>query len=324
MTLNAEQLAMRKSGITGSEIAAVNGLSPFIGPHEVWGRKLGLIPDPKANKNMERGTFLEPAIRNWMRHRLTIGIEEPQTARHKKHPIVIATDDGRAFPITGGDPFAVVEIKCPGDFTDGWEKPEERADGIPSYVYAQVVWEMAVADLDVAIVGVFQRGDLVTYQIPYNQEMFENMLEQAYILWELVKQRKPPKYDGTERAAAFLKKFYSTDNGEMIDMTGKHGRLMEDTLQEFLQAKQDKKEVTSRLIALGASVQEIISDNMGLETDNFKATWKTTKDRTKIDWQGIVKEIDPDPDPELVYKHTTTKPGHRMFLVKEKKGAKDE
>lgn len=65
MPLSPEQHAIRRGGISGSEIAAVAGLNPWAGPIDVWRSKVEpMAPlDEELNHNLLRGNlFEEPVI----------------------------------------------------------------------------------------------------------------------------------------------------------------------------------------------------------------------------------------------------------------------
>ena len=163
MALSREQLEIRKQGVTGSEIAAVAGLSKWGSPIEIWQRKLGLIPEIETTPAMDRGNFLEAGMREWLAKDTGLVIDESSTLVHRDHPLVIATPDGIAYD--NGQAVAAVELKSPGPRTCGdWEDPSERQDGIPTYYMPQVIWEMAVLGLDQCIVGALIWGELRIYR----------------------------------------------------------------------------------------------------------------------------------------------------------------
>ena len=107
--LTNEQLAIRKTGITGSEIAAVAGLSPYESPLTVWARKLDLVDDD-SSAVMERGTYLEEGIRSWYCAKTGANVAIVGTMVHPDNPIIIATPDGIAYR---GDERRALEIKAP-------------------------------------------------------------------------------------------------------------------------------------------------------------------------------------------------------------------
>jgi hypothetical protein len=72
-------------------------------------------------------------------------------------------------------------------------------------------------------------------------------------------------------------------------------------------------------------IKAYLGDATIMEGDGLKVTWKKTKDKTKTDWEYVVKALVSNYDvPEdtlrrIVVGFTDTTPGHRQFLVKKKK-----
>jgi putative phage-type endonuclease len=97
--------AVRATGIGGSEIAAVLGLSPYESRFSLWHRKQQLAAPTMENDQMRWGTLLEDVIA----HRFAL--EHPElrvrrtgTWRSKAHPYQIANPDRLVKGgVAGGD-----------------------------------------------------------------------------------------------------------------------------------------------------------------------------------------------------------------------------
>ena len=131
MTLTAEQKQIRASGIGGSEIAAVAGLSPFGGPLDIWLRKTGAVNDDDiSGPHIERGRHLGPGLASWFRAKTGLRVanvgDEEQTFVHPAHPLVIATPDGLV------EDHQVLECKFPSfRVAHHWGQP--GTDEVPDY-----------------------------------------------------------------------------------------------------------------------------------------------------------------------------------------------
>lgn len=160
--------AARASGIGGSEVAPVFGLSPFESRFSLWHRKAGLAGPVEESPEMEWGKRLEPVI----------------LAKYREsHPeLDFRTRNGtfcheeRTWQIANPDLLAVdrvVEAKHPL-YDDGWGEP--GTDEIPVYYRTQVLWYLDVlglerADVCVLIGGCDYREYTVTYDAAEAEEL---------------------------------------------------------------------------------------------------------------------------------------------------------
>src|SRR5688500_16450805 len=90
--LTDEQLKLRLTGVTGSEIAALVGMNPYVQPIEIWEGKMN--PRPSLdNHHTLRGKFYERPTADWWAHLHGATLRETGTLVHPRNPIVIATPD---------------------------------------------------------------------------------------------------------------------------------------------------------------------------------------------------------------------------------------
>lgn len=155
---------VRATGLGGSEIAAVMGLSPWESRFSLWHRKAGLIGAQEDTPGTRRGNYLEDAIATWFAD------EHPEqrvrrtgTWRHKARPWQIANPDRL---ITGPGGREVLEIKTSAR-SDGWGTP--GTDEIPVYYRCQVLWYLDTLGLDTcrvaALIGLEYREYVVRYDV---------------------------------------------------------------------------------------------------------------------------------------------------------------
>ena len=166
--------AARMTGLGGSEIAAVLGLSKYESRYALYHRKRGHIPPQPDNTDMEWGRRLEDAIRAKFaeEHPELVVDHQPGTWASLDRPWQIANPDGLAFESTGTArdklvatelwrkrmpilPTAVVEIKTA---RDDWEWGRPGTDEIPPYYLAQARWYLDVFALDVCHLAVLIGG----------------------------------------------------------------------------------------------------------------------------------------------------------------------
>ena len=155
---DADWLDARRAGVGGSEVAAIMGVSRFEGPYGVWARKAGLVEpeDLSGNARVEWGNRLEEAVFDKLADSHPELLCEPNathvTFTSRERPHALATLDGWAVPVGGGDPLAI-EIKTAHfPASRGWE------GGVPAHYLAQVTHYLSVTGFRRAIVAVLIDG----------------------------------------------------------------------------------------------------------------------------------------------------------------------
>jgi putative phage-type endonuclease len=192
--------AARMPGITGSEIAAVEGLSKWESPFSLWHRKRGLTSDTVENDEMKWGTLLEPVVlAEFAAAHPELHITKGGTYHHVDRPWQIGTPDGIAHPLNAG-PASVVEVKTA---RDDWEWGEPGTDDIPVYYRAQVLWYLDALGLHHAHIPVLIGGsDYREYQITLRpddkaaQAEIARMRASAHAFLESVRLNQRPSLDG--------------------------------------------------------------------------------------------------------------------------------
>ena len=87
-------LAKRQTGIGGSDIARVLGLSPFGTPLDVWLEKTQPILDREPNEAMRWGTLLEEPVANEYARRQSVTLQRVRPiVRAAKRPWALAAID---------------------------------------------------------------------------------------------------------------------------------------------------------------------------------------------------------------------------------------
>lgn len=152
--------AARASGLGGSEIAPVLGLSPWESRFSLWHRKAGMVGPVEESPEMEWGKRLEPVILQKYRdaHPELDFRTRNGTFAHDQRPWQIANPD-----LLAAD--RVVEAKF-SMFGDGWGDP--GTDQVPIYYRTQVLWYLDVlghqrADICVLIGGADYREYVIEY-----------------------------------------------------------------------------------------------------------------------------------------------------------------
>lgn len=186
MNARQEWLTARRSGIGGSDVAAILGLSKWKTPYSVWQDKIGQGIEIEDNAPMKWGRALEPVIRQeYAEATGRIVLQPTDMLRHPKHEFMLANLDGMT------EDRRVVEIKTARS-SQGWGEP--GSDQVPQDYMFQVQHYMAVTGFEVADVAVLIGGsDFRLYEVPADTELQEMMIDAEANFWNRVITNTPPE-----------------------------------------------------------------------------------------------------------------------------------
>jgi len=176
-----------RSGIGGSDIAAILGKSPWKSPYTLWSEKVGsLATDEEPSMAMKLGTALEDPIRKlWAEINSDwLTVHETGTWQSNANPIWKANPDGIIEWEDGQ--LGVLEIKFTRQY---W-------DQLPEHYNLQVQWYMHVLGLRKSIVVAVAGGELKEFKIDYDPEFILN-LSSIVQFWNDVEQARAPEFDGS-------------------------------------------------------------------------------------------------------------------------------
>lgn len=173
----------REGRIGGSSIAAACGWSPYETRDDLLARMAGEIAPRETTKAMNRGTWLEPAIANWLAADRGLTYDDEASAATYQH-------DAFDWAIYNPDRICtnglLVEIKTTGDrSTDrGWGRA--GSDTVPLVYQAQVMWGMGIIGLDDCLLAVLHgatngRPDLglAVYRLRFNPDIYAALLKRG-------------------------------------------------------------------------------------------------------------------------------------------------
>jgi putative phage-type endonuclease len=176
----------RRTGIGGSDAAAVMGLSPWKTPYDLWTEKLGEAEPLAVSEPMRWGTLLEPVVAAEYCRRTSRTIEAaPTMLRATAWPWMIGHIDGR---VVGESRILEVKTARTGI---GWGEP--GTDQIPLLYGAQVHHYLVVGGAEVCDVAVLIGGsDFRIYEIWRDDDIAGALIEQEHSFWKHVLDRSPP------------------------------------------------------------------------------------------------------------------------------------
>lgn len=268
--LTDAQLAARKHGIGGSEIAAILGESRFATPFDVWLAKTKDWAVP-ASEDMLRGSFLESGIANWYTHRFgytAADLVEPGTLRHVDHAIALCTPD-RLVRKT-----RLLSIKAPRRGGDLWGEP--GTDNVPCEYLLQLQWEHAICSSlgpvdDEMHLAALLDGDLAVYITHADRELQAWMLDAAREWWlRHVIAGEQPSLDGSSQAREWLKKKFPKDAGETRPARPHEIRLC----VELQMAEAEAKRWESACETLRNEIKLSMGTASSIESTNGVVNWR--------------------------------------------------
>lgn len=184
-----EWLEQRESGIGGSEIASILGLSPYKSALTLFYEKLGLVDPPQATTAMKLGNLLEPGIVQAFRDEYpTIKVyHENLTFASHDDPRFRANPDAIIEDQQGN--LAILEIKHTSQY---WTE-------IPQHYRYQVLWYQYVTGLkNPATLYAVTGGSLRAFTVEWDESLMELVKTAVKSFCGLLEAETPPSYDGSD------------------------------------------------------------------------------------------------------------------------------
>ena len=269
-------LERRKSGIGGSDVAAVLGVSKWKTPYQLWLDKTSDTVEEKESDILHFGTVLEQVIADEYARRNNVKVlRRNQMYRHADHPELIANIDRY---VVGGK---ILECKTCNAYASS--KFGEGGDEVPDEYLLQVQHYMHVtgyheADLAVLIGG----NEYRQFSLKYDAELANYAADKCVAFWQnYVEKQTPPPAIVQDNLA----EYYKAIPGSSIVATEEIAELCRLYKEESAaeKAAKDRKEALGSQIKLFAAENEIITNAEGKTI----ATWKKGKDRATVDWKAL-------------------------------------
>lgn len=293
-------LELRKTGIGGSEVAAILGLDDFSSPYKVWLAKTGRESSSVDNKYTRAGTILESAVAEFFeqqtQYRIIKASAQQKTYVHPKYSFVIGTPD-RRYVATNKIGQGILECK-----TTQWQY-----DDIPEKWFIQLQWYLGVINSAFGSVAWLEHGlDFKYKEYEFDKDFFDFLLEGVSKFWhENVIKDIPPE---PINSADVERMFSRHREGSTLEATPEI--LLAHS--ELLEIKSAISDLESKETELTELIKTVMRDNETVIAGSRPLfTWRTAKPS-----QQFNKEKFRADNPELYEKYTTEVPGSRRFLIK--------
>lgn len=286
-----EWVAARREYITATDIPPLLGLSPWKCEQDV--------ADEKSSGNgvestlvMRVGLALEDLIAE------DYAEQTGETVR-RVHGFWVS----RRIPWAAASPDATVvgkhrllELK--------WSGSRARfASGLPEDVEAQVQWQMLVAEVPVADVAALTVGDehARIFEVVANPHLQQHLVAIAADFRRRLAEGGP-----FDQSVSSIKRRHPADDGSEMAADAD----LDAAVRALLDLRERQEVLEHDEAVLKKAIQTRMADAAVLVGDGWKVVWKRTKDKTVVDWDAVRAEV-----PEVVERHSTTRPGARPFMV---------
>jgi putative phage-type endonuclease len=301
MPLSPEQKEARRSGIGGSDVAAILGISPWKTPYDVWLDKV----DPTDGDDLDGkdhiifGNLVEPVIRaEFARRNGKTVVEADQIYRSEAHPFMVANVDGIIVGENAG-----LEIKTASEYSgDDWG--DENTDQVPQYYLTQGLHYLAVMGWDRIYFAVLIGGNKYRqYVVERDEEAVAALIAAETKFWnDYVLAKVAPRRNNEE-----LKSAWDKTTGSSVDATTE----IASDIERIKELKRHLEAIETEKSELESKVKEFISNNDELRYDGKKiASWKFNKPSIKFSASKLEKEA-----PDIYKRFCIEQAGPRVFRI---------
>ena len=325
----AQWLEARQSGIGGSEIGAIAGLSKYESPYSIWARKVHNVNAFDGNEATDLGHLLEPSVAlAYAREFHAAVVEWPVILRSKVHTFLSANVD--RFIVEPSDQFPAGEVTVwksetppPGIIclleckTGALASPGSPSDwftdvGIPMGYSCQGYWYLAATGFDQIEYACLLGGHGMQYRTQYrDDDIIDDLLTIAERFWnDHVLTGVPPEVDGSNSTEDAQKALYPQS---VENKTVEGGAELAFLLAELKEAKAATSAAEDYQKGVRAKIVDIIGDAEIATVDGqVVATFKTGKER-----EFFADKIFKESHPDLYREFLRPKPGVRTLRAKD-------
>lgn len=301
----ADWLAYRRTGIGGSDAAALLGLHPYRTALDLYLDKVGLTPDDDtAGEAAYWGTMQEPLVAQRFAALYPYTVENPTTMwRHPTEPFMLANVDrvltDPAHPDRGP---GLLECKT----TSAFLRKHWGEHQAPDHYLIQVQHYLAVTGYQWAFLAVLIGGQrFLAVEVPRDDVFIDQLIAAERAFWDRVQRRDPPPLDGSDAATHLLKHLYPTAHDVTTLLPPEALSLAE----AWMAAKQREKAIHQELQDAQNRLEALMGSAAHGVVGPYRVEWPS-RTRHSLDAKALERD---HPDLCPPYQRTTT---YRAFEVK--------
>jgi len=261
--------------------------------------KLALKIPTIVNDYMERGLRFELPVMQWAADDNGWTFTKAETVRWEEDGVPYR--DTPDFWIESNGKKILAEVKTHNQ----WIREQygaEYSEDVPDRVFCQAQFHCAANDVDECrVIPSFGGEKPEVFFVYRDRAVWKNIHKACVAFWHdhVLTKIPPPPVEAS-----------------------KYPRLRDENMlvatEEHLAKHNRRDEVIGMISGLKAEKDEIdewfkiaIGENVGIQNDALRYTWKAGKAKQVIDYKGLIHEM--NPDPELLAKYTKTVEGNRIL-----------
>lgn len=292
-------LKLRKTGIGGSDAAAVCNLNPYSSPMKVFMDKTSEEINEEDTESMRQGRDLENYVAQRFSEETGFKVRRSNFMyRSRKHAFMLADVDRLLVGVDAG-----LECKTANAFNaDKWD-----GENTPVHYYIQCQHYLAVTGKKFWYIAVLILGIGFKYRkIERDEELIRNLIFLEGKFWtDNVLARTLPTPDGSEDCDKMLARlFKNVRKGASIPLIGFDEELKRRVELDVLikRLEQERNEIDQNL-------KMYLAENEMAENSNYRVSWKSVES-SRVDTK-LLKEKKPE-----IYKEFLQTSFSRRFSVK--------
>ena len=299
-----EWLSIRKQYIGGSDAGAIIGMNPYSSAFSVWAEKTGKLPEFEGNTSTKVGNYLEDLVAHMFMEETGKKVQRLNfTITNQEYPWACANIDRE---IIGED--ALLEIKTTNSYVN---TKKFKTGDYPEMWYAQMTHYLAVTGCKKAYLAVLSEcRDFRIFELERDENEIKALMDAEKAFWnEYVVPQKMPPTDGHSATSDAIKKIFSEEAGDSVDLTS-----LSDVLQQRKTINDHIKELRSELDGLDNRIKAFMGSRSSGICGNWSVTWKL-QNTSALDRERIKADY-----PDIDFSRYTSQ--SRVFKVTEKKNKK--
>ena len=296
---NVQWLALRKTGIGGSDAGTVCGLNPYSSPMKLFHDNTSEETEELDNEAVRQGHDLEEYVAQRFMEATGLKVRRSNYMyRSVEHPFMIADVDRL---IVGED--AGLECKTASAYNaDKWKNGD-----IPLHYIMQCYHYMAVTGKRTwYIAAVILGREFVYRKLVWNDELITCLIEVEKDFWENhVMTGVMPAPDGSQACDKLLNRYFgSARKGSSVSLTGFDEKLnrRSEIIEEIDRLQKEQS-------CIEQEVKLYMQDNEFASSDRYRVSWSNVE-TTRLDTQRMKLE-----KPEI-YQDYAKQTVSRRFQVK--------
>lgn len=306
-TKKEQWLEQRRKFITGTDAAALLGISKWSSKLSVWLDKKGISAPTIENEAMFWGKKLERSILERYAEVQQCKLEFMDGYDLKTsecYPQLACSLDGWNHTLQ-----CPVDAKNIRQSSNDWG--EAGSDEIPNYYKTQLAVQMAITGAQMAHLAVLFSGqEFKIYIIHRDEELINKIVSEAEKFWNDFESDEMPQAGGNDTDTEFLKKHFSVADESEIEATeeiknhAKSWMIVSEQIKILTEKKTEHENIIRQFMGTASIIPGI-------------CTYKNNKNSVKIDWEKVAKTFASHPNySEAVANATETKFGARVLRIK--------